>query len=238
MKPEEMRADIPMDVREALGRVLSKQTIGDELAALRSVLCPKPRTVHLPAAELPRPLEEVPEAGEVWAIDGSGEDAVWQTQAGAYDAVNNGFAWATQAEAEAWLRHLQSWKNRRPGDDWTPHTPGDPMPCDERAMVVVELPWVSVEERRPTLADADGNGRVLWGGPGTPTICAVFQLEMSAYTHWLPLSAIPLPGQSGESEWKPGKPPQDGGDYETRGLGCGDYVDSSGAEWREKQSHD
>ena len=62
------------------------------------------------------------------------------------------------------------------------------------------LPWVSVDVRRPTLADADSTGRVLWSGPGMPTNCALFRLEMSAYTHWLPPSAIPVPGQSGAPE--------------------------------------
>jgi hypothetical protein len=140
MKPEEMRDDIPMDVREALIAVLKGQSLTEYEQSrdrLRDALRPKPRTVHLCEADLPAPLEEVPEDRVVWSIDALDLGGVRRVYGEAqYRAIALCLAFATQEDAEAWLAHLQSWRPHRPGGvDWTPHTPGDPMPCDEYSRV-------------------------------------------------------------------------------------------------------
>jgi len=140
MRPEEMRDDIPADVRSALARAMHGPGAWVNLQAeLRDTLRSKPRTVHLPAADLPAPLEEVPEKGEVWTVSHAaiGVACLGSESSNAKHAVEFGLAFATLEDAEAWLAHMQSWN--RPGADWTPHTPGDPMPCDGEAVVDIRL---------------------------------------------------------------------------------------------------
>ena len=57
------------------------------------------------------------------------------------------------------------------------------------------LPWVSAEEWPPTEADAI-DGEVLWWG-GSPSQMSPGPLDWfgsEGLTHWLPLSAVPQPG--------------------------------------------
>jgi hypothetical protein len=158
MKPEEMRDDIPMDVREALAAIVRDLPCAPDsvLGQIKSALRAKPRTVKLPAADLPAPLEEVPEDGQVWCLDSTYPGALifWPaTHRHSLQAVYNGLAFATREEAEAWLTHLQSWRIPRPGDDWTPHTPGDPIPCDGEAIVQYQM-RDGTTSRRPEKAKA------------------------------------------------------------------------------------
>jgi hypothetical protein len=143
MKPEEMRDDIPKDVREALAAMFRQNTVWfGEAEKVMQTIRAKPKTVRLPAADLPRPLEEMPESGGVWTVEPAHPWGVRDLNRGgesARVAIDRGLAWATRKEAEQWLAHLKSWKNPRPGDDWTPHTPGDPMPCDGEAFVDVRF---------------------------------------------------------------------------------------------------
>ena len=141
MKPEEMRDDIPEDVREALARAMHGPGAWVNLQAeLRNTIRPKPRTVRLPAADLPAPLKEVPEDGWAWVLAQDMPGGIRKATGSALkSAISHGSAWATEADAEAWLAHIQSWRNPRPGADWTPHTPGDPMPCDGEALVDVRF---------------------------------------------------------------------------------------------------
>ena len=161
MKPEEMRDDIPMDLREALAAVLKGQSLTEYEQSrdrLRDALRPKPRTVHLCEADLPAPLEEVPEDRVVWSIDALDLGGVRRIYGEAqYRAIALCLAFATQEDAEAWLAHLQSWW-KRPGADWTPHAPGDPMPCDGNALVDVRLRDGRVLRCCP--ADSNGWGRL------------------------------------------------------------------------------
>jgi hypothetical protein len=101
MKPEEIRDDIPADVREALAKVV--RTYGGAATnKLCDVIRKRPATVILPRAEIPAPLSEVPESGVVWALY-IGVDARitrWRGRI-AQKAASNGIAYATEEDAQA-----------------------------------------------------------------------------------------------------------------------------------------
>lgn len=152
MNPDEMIEDLNTpEVREALADLMRydldracdsflMNTIKDVRSAIRA----KPATVKMPAAEIPAPLTDVPESGEVWSIcPYSAEKAKGVVRLGgalARRAIAIGMAWDTKDKAVAALDAFTAREPAsRPGDDWTPHTPGDLMPCDRTCDVEIRL---------------------------------------------------------------------------------------------------
>lgn len=142
MKPEDMRDDIPEDVREALSKFISDGH-GASVFALRELgfaVRAKPRTVVIPRAEIPAPLTEMPESGVVWVVDLTHPDCVRRVCAKSFPGtvmrvVENDLAWATREDALAAFKAFTAWED----DDWIPHTPGDPMPCGSDLTVDVRF---------------------------------------------------------------------------------------------------
>jgi hypothetical protein len=116
MKPEEIRDDIPEDVREALAEFWSEYEtdLAADTRKLRAVTRKRPRTVVIPRAEIPAPLTEVPESGCVWVPQVPGYAKAGPFRCGGPDArraVDNDIAYATEADAQ---RALDAMMAREP----------------------------------------------------------------------------------------------------------------------------
>jgi hypothetical protein len=115
MKPEEIRDDIPEDVREALASIIAGLPCapGSVLAQIQDAIRKRPATVIIPRAEIPAPLTEVPESGEVWVliVDPYMQQPSKVSGDTAAQAVENRIAYATEADAQ---RALDAMMAREP----------------------------------------------------------------------------------------------------------------------------
>ncbi|MEE4301757.1 MAG: hypothetical protein V2J24_20130 [Pseudomonadales bacterium] len=118
MTPDELRDDIPADVREALAELANTyggMHLGEARDRITALIRKRPATVVIPRAEIPAPLEEVPESGVVWVprIAPDVGIARWVGRL-AQEAVAHDIAYGTEADAR---RALDAMMAREPVEE-------------------------------------------------------------------------------------------------------------------------
>lgn len=110
MKFEDMDPEIPLRVREALAAAMRGLPCypNSTLERIQAAIRAKPKTVRMPAADIPAPLTEVPNPGQpIWMIDAAASESGVSnvTHCGTYAerAIALGLAWDTREKAEAAL---------------------------------------------------------------------------------------------------------------------------------------
>jgi len=108
MNIDEIRDDIPADVREALVELVNTYGgthLGEARDRIAALIRKQPRTEVIPRAVVPAPLTEMPESGSVWTfeIGPRNSTTLVPSALGASTAVRYGRAYATQADAQAVL---------------------------------------------------------------------------------------------------------------------------------------
>jgi hypothetical protein len=177
MKPEEIRDDIPADVREALVEAEHYGLI--QSGALLEIIRKRPATVILPRAEIPAPLTEVPESGEVWTVYIGPGAAHVTSIAGdiAAAAVGNGRAYATKEDAQRALDAMmarESVEKEPKADDLSSRIPW--------AYLDPRWQWAAMDENGSWFAyeDEPSERPDEWTGGG----CKELPIPEGAPVHW------------------------------------------------------